>query len=257
MTWIKQSSIPKEWLADADAWEAATRPSSNRNPVASSHNGGNARQNLTRVGRAGVKNDERLEAGSVARRELSLLRMYRATPMALGRGNWRQRYEASWIANNWNKREKIGTVTKNTPFELREHLRLSTRTLKIEKKSNSNKHSKRVLPSEFSFGHSQFEVQKQNGREKYNEQCKWKVLLNTSSWVEVALNSHNWMVTIEDFVQRLQRSLWVNKPVSPVVVGWRAHKWSPNRCALKECPLLWLEEAPLDNPVHWTTVQSS
>lgn len=90
--------------ADADAWETATRPSSNRNPVASSHRGGNAWQNLTKAGRAGVKNGTRLLDGSVARRELSRLRMYLATPMALGSGNCRHRYEASWTANNYNNK---------------------------------------------------------------------------------------------------------------------------------------------------------
>lgn len=104
---MHQCHIPKVKAADADAWDTATRPSSNRNPVASSHNGGNARQNLTRVGRIGLKNGARLLAGSVAKRELSRLRMYLATPIALGRGNCRQRYEASCIANNCNKTVKV------------------------------------------------------------------------------------------------------------------------------------------------------
>jgi len=104
---MHQCHIPKVKAADADAWDTATRPSSNRNPVASSHNGGNARQNLTRVGRIGLKNGARLLAGSVAKRELSRLRVYLATPIALERGNCRQRYEASCIANNCNKTVKV------------------------------------------------------------------------------------------------------------------------------------------------------
>jgi hypothetical protein len=92
------------------ACDEATLPSCTRNDVASTCKGGNARQNLTKAGRAGMKNADLLLLGNAASSDERRLSMNLATPMALVSGYWRARYEASSIANSWKGNKIFASI---------------------------------------------------------------------------------------------------------------------------------------------------